>query len=163
MGMLLPLLLWPLAEIATFVAVGQVIGVGGVVLGLILGAMAGFAVLRRSGLRAADAIRRGSEIGDAQALGGAIDSAWMALAGALLIIPGFLSDIAALALLSAPIRRWLVRQGRRPIAMSRFNVQFSSTAYNFTQAGTEPAAPVIDGEFHEVGTKEIGKEPNRQA
>jgi UPF0716 protein FxsA len=156
MGRLLPLFLWPLAEIAAFVVIGGTIGVGGVILAVIAGGFAGVAVLRRSGARAVDALHHGSQGASGPAAEAAMDGAWMALAGALLIIPGFISDAVALALLLPPVRRWLVRNGRRPIAMSGINISVGGFGWRQEPGRRAPdGAPVIDGEFHKIGEREI--------
>lgn len=175
MGRLITVFLWPLAEIIAFVEVGHVIGLAGVLLAIVLGAAAGMSVLRRSGLRALAALQRGAAGNDPQALDEAAEDGWMALAGALLIIPGFVSDVVALLLLIPAVRRWLVRNGRKPMIMGSMRMgssrmgsgrmagggfTFSSGfGNNSNQPPERGDAPVIDGEFHEVGTREIENGP----
>jgi UPF0716 protein FxsA len=95
----------PLAEIAGFVVVGRWIGVLGV-LALVLGA----AVLGGAILRGRVAVLRSTMRGrgGVAALGAVADEALLAIGAVLLVIPGFLSDLAALPLLLPPLRRMLV-------------------------------------------------------
>ncbi|HTH97709.1 MAG TPA: FxsA family protein [Stellaceae bacterium] len=170
MGRLITVFLWPLAEIIAFVEVGHVIGLAGVLLAIVLGVAAGMSVLRRSGLRALAALQRGAAGNDPQALDEAAEDGWMALAGALLIIPGFVSDVVALLLLMPAVRRWLVRNGRKPMIMGSMRMGSGRMAgggftfrsgfgSNFGKPPESHDAPVIDGEFHEVGTREIENGP----
>ena len=102
---LFPLLLlaWPLAEIATFVIVGREIGVLSTiglilltgVVGVILLRIQGFGVLRRAQAEI-DAGRDPSrEIAN---------GAMILVAGILLLLPGFLTDILGILLFIPPVR-----------------------------------------------------------
>ena len=98
---------------------------------LILGAAAGIAVLRQERLAVLTRLRR--SLGAGQPLVPELfDSALRAAAGILLIVPGFLSDAAALALLSPPLRRMLLRRWRA----------------RFGQAASGPV--VIDGSYRRI-------------
>ncbi len=106
---------WPAAEIATFIAVARWIGLLGAVAGVVLSGMAGMALLRAQGL---DTARRAqSQIARGQMpVIELFDAACLALAGLLLLLPGFVTDLAALPLLLPPVRRLLRRllAGRFP-------------------------------------------------
>ena len=104
----LGLLLLPLAEVAAFLLVASLIGFGGAILLLILISLAGLAVLRRSG--SAVAVRRagGDPAGVAASrLAGRDGSS--AVAGILLLLPGFITGVAGAVLLQASSRQWLLR------------------------------------------------------
>jgi UPF0716 protein FxsA len=97
-----------LAEIATFILVGKAIGVlptlGLVLLGIVTGVM----LLRRQGvatLRQIQAEIRANGM-PARALA---EGATKAVAALLLILPGFLSDLFALALFVPPIRSRILK------------------------------------------------------
>jgi UPF0716 protein FxsA len=106
------------AELAVLIEAGSHLGAGGILLALLAGVVAGSLVLRAV---ATAAIRRPAGQGSPGA-GGApavatvlpgrpgAETALVVLAGVLLILPGFLSDVAALVLLLPPLRR---RLGRR--------------------------------------------------
>lgn len=95
----------PLAEIAGFVLVGRWLGLWAV-LALVLGA--GF--LGAAILRGRVSVLRGTMRGRGgiAALGAVADEALLAVGAVLLVVPGFLSDLAALPLLVPPMRRAIV-------------------------------------------------------
>lgn len=117
-------LLWPLAEIAGFVLVGREIGVlatiGLIILSGILGAILlrvqGFGVLRRAQAE----IDAGRDPGRELANG-----AMILIAGILLLLPGFITDIVGLLLFIPPVREavWRLIKGRIRVVGS-----FGSTA-----------------------------------
>jgi UPF0716 protein FxsA len=97
----------PLAEIATFILVGQLIGLGPTLLGVVVSAVLGVLLMRSLGQSTLATLRRvagerrfaGREIADTVLLG---------FAAALLIVPGYLSDIVAILLLIPPVRALLL-------------------------------------------------------
>ena len=97
-----------LLEIAGFVILGQRIGVWGVLGLVLLGAGMGILLLRAGGGAALIEVRRamaqGRDPGPAIARGG-----FRMLAGLLLLLPGFFSDLAAIALLLPPVQRGVLR------------------------------------------------------
>ena len=99
----------PFLEIAGFVWIGAKLGVA-LTLAWVIGAMvAGFLLLRHTGLQAVGRLRaalaEGKEPGHS-----IIDAACFAAAAILLIIPGFVSDALALILLLPATRHWLLRR-----------------------------------------------------
>jgi len=109
-------LLLPVLELATLIAVGTWLGFWPTLALLLVGAAAGVLVLRHVGTTAIRRLRAGAPGGvpGVPAAAGvprpAADPALVVVAGALLIVPGFLSDAAGLALLVPPVRRLLVRR-----------------------------------------------------
>ena len=105
----LPLLLiaWPIAEIATFVWVGGYLGVINTVGLVLLSAFGGLALFRYVGfglLRRVQAELSGGRMPTGTLLEGFI----VLVAGVLLILPGFLSDVLAFLLLFSPVRRLII-------------------------------------------------------
>lgn len=92
----------PLLELVLLIAVGRAIGVLATLALLAAGALAGGTILYRAGARAA---RRFSG-GDGLAAPAAA-AALLVPAGLLLLLPGFLSDLAGLVLLVPAVRRAL--------------------------------------------------------
>ncbi len=140
---LILLLAYPLVEIAGFVLVGGWIGVLPTLGLVVLSAVLGVVVLRRQARVAGQDLR-----GSLQGIRGPVitlaDGALVALGAMLLIVPGFFSDLAALPLLIAPLRRAL-------IAALAGRVQ----ARQRTPGPTATAnATIIDGTFYEVDTDE---------
>jgi UPF0716 protein FxsA len=104
----LVLIAWPIAEIATFAWVGGRIGVINTV-GLVLAAgFAGLILLRVQGLAIARRLQAELVAGRMPA-GGMLEAAFVLLAALLLLLPGFLSDVLAFLLLFAPVRRAIIR------------------------------------------------------
>lgn len=131
---LLTIIALPVAEIAFFVKVAGLIGILPAILAAILAGMGGLALLRRQGLQTAARAQRSFEKGELP-VEQVFDGVCLLVAGALLLLPGFLGDIVALALLLPPVRmvlrRWL---GRHLVP----------------RPPREPGPPVIEVEFREV-------------
>ncbi len=114
----------------------------------------GLGILRTAGLRVsvgvAQAVRRGEVPAAA-----AIDGALIAIAGALLLLPGFISDGIGLFLLLPPfrilVRRWLVLRGSKAVfsvfAGQRPRPKSSSAEHNSFE---DAAHTVIDVEAVDV-------------
>ncbi len=105
----LPLLLvaWPIAEIATLIWVGGHLGVLNTVGLVLLAAFGGLALFRYVGfglLRRVQAELSGGRM----PAGALLESSVVLVAGMLLILPGFLSDVLAFLLLFAPVRRLII-------------------------------------------------------
>lgn len=127
MPVLIAVLALPMLEIALFIIVGGWIGVGATLALVAAAGVAGAVVLRRTGLAAARRMRRPAG-GLAAALLPVAEDAALLTAGVLLIVPGFLTDAVALALLVPPLRRaaigWLAARvvAARPPAPARHMV-----------------------------------------
>ncbi len=93
----------PVVEIALFVKSAQWIGVLPTIALAIAAGMAGVALLRRQGLDTMFRARAQMDRGEVP-VAEAFDGICLAFAGALLFLPGFFSDIVALALLLPPVR-----------------------------------------------------------
>lgn len=102
---------YPLAEILTFWGVAALIGWGWALLVIVLGVPAGWALIRNAGAEAT----RGR--GDwALVLG---------VAGVLVMIPGFLTDLAALVLLLPAVHRPLGTRLRAWVRVSPIRMGFA--------------------------------------
>lgn len=110
-------LLWlfvalPIIEIALFIQVGGLIGVWATLGLVVLAAVLGMAVIRSQGTHAwLQAQRSLAELRDPSRP--IAHGMMQILAGALLIVPGFLTDIIALLLLIAPVRDLIMRRATR--------------------------------------------------
>ena len=106
---IIAILLLPAAEIAAFVLVATLIGVTGALLLMLTTTLAGILVLRQAGrgriARFRVAVSQAEMTGfEANRVG-----VLTVLAGLLLILPGFLTDLVGIALLIGPVRRWCGR------------------------------------------------------
>lgn len=101
--MFLIFLLVPLIEIAFFVLIGQAIGLVPTLVGVLITALIGAFVLRVQGVSLLNEIR--STMGRGQLPGRAIAEAMMVgVAGLLLLLPGYFSDLLGILLLLPPVR-----------------------------------------------------------
>ena len=118
---LLLILLFPLAEIATFIFVGGAIGITRTLALVIASSAIGLIMLRDAGaVTALKLQRRTANPAAILAEGGA-----RILAGLLLLIPGFLTDIAAGLILIPAIRRLaLARVGKKAPASGQGTADF---------------------------------------
>ncbi len=139
---LIALLCLPLIEIAVLISVGSSIGVLPTIALVILTGFLGSFLLPAQGFTAFSKLRREMESGrapDAQLA----DAAMIVLAGVMLIIPGFVSDLVGIALFIPFIRRLIVKTlaGRvqvvRPNARYRDNVvDLDADEYHRTDPAT---------------------------
>ena len=131
----------PLIEIAVFIEVGGRIGLWSTLAMIFATAAVGTALLRYQGLSVLADARGAMERGElpVRAL---LDGVCLVIAGALLLTPGFVTDLAGALLLITPIRRLLQAGALRWIAA---NTQLSATM----TAGQGSGASVIEGEFVE--------------
>lgn len=141
-------------EIASLLIVGSWIGVGWTLLLLLGGFVLGLLLIGRGGREAMSAVNqaaRSRQVADDAVSGGFLT----VVAGVLLMIPGFLSDLAALALLLPPVRT-LVRRRMRAWA-ERSSAQVRVVHLGGVRPGTWAAAPgsrmggtVVDGTVVDV-------------
>ena len=131
----------PLIEIAVFIEVGGRIGLWPTLAMIFATAAMGTALLRYQGLSVLADARGSMERGElpVRAL---LDGVCLVIAGALLLTPGFVTDLAGGLLLITPIRRllqagslrWIAAHGQLGAAM---------------KTGRGSGASVIEGEFVE--------------
>ena len=120
-----------LIEAFLALAVGSWLGPGPTLLLLALGAVVGIAVLRTEQFSLLSGLHHSLAAGE-PLVPGLLDASLRGAAGLLLIIPGFVSDLAALGLLIPQLRRGIVRR-------------------LWGWLGTEPAASVvIEGSYRKV-------------
>lgn len=93
----------PLVEIAFFVVIGNTIGLWPTLAGVLVTAVAGSLILRWQGLQLLNEIR--SSMGQGRLPARALADAMMvAIAGVLLLTPGYFSDLIGILLLLPPVR-----------------------------------------------------------
>lgn len=105
---ILTILLLPIVEIAIFIKVGQIIGLLPTLALVIGAAILGGLVLRQQGLSVLTQMR--GNVASGQMPGRTIaDAMMLGLAAVLLVLPGFFTDVLALALLLPPVRGWIYK------------------------------------------------------
>lgn len=102
----LSLIVYPFLEIAMFIWVGGKIGILATIGSIILAVILGIAVLRWQGLGLVTQTRAQLARGEVPAHNIA-NGVMLAIAGLLLLLPGFLSDIAAFLLLIPFVRQFI--------------------------------------------------------
>ncbi len=135
-------------EIAVFVEVGDQIGLWPTLSAVFLTAVAGVALLRQQGLailqRAMKNLERGrfpvSEV---------FDGLCLLMAGAFLLVPGFVTDGAGLLLFFPPIRASLGRFIQRHLAKSeRPGTGGGKTNHSWTDVSDIES--IIDGDYQDI-------------
>lgn len=103
----------PIVELFVIVKTGQAIGVVNTIAVIIVVALLGTALVKREGVKVWGRFVQQVQAGQVPSKEIA-DGVCLLLAGALLIAPGFISDVAALLLLFPPtralFRRWLLKR-----------------------------------------------------
>ncbi len=139
MPVLLILVFVMFAEIAAFAAVGRALGVMATLALTVAAMLTGAALLRYLGVgslrRAEASLTRGEN-----PIGDVFDAACIALAGVLLILPGFITDILALMLLIRPLRR-----GVGGLLWRRLQASPNVRVWTHRDGAT-----VVEGEYTEV-------------
>lgn len=146
MWLLLAFIAVPMIEIALFIQVGGFIGVWWTLLIVLLTAITGSYLVRNQGLREISNLQRSfSELQDpTEPLA---NGAMILFAGALLLTPGFFTDIVGLSLLVPGVRRAAFIWGKSKIKVKNFEMGQGS-AQNQPPSGDR----IIDGDFEEVTT-----------
>jgi UPF0716 protein FxsA len=170
LGLFLIFIAVPLIEIAILIKVGQWIGFWWTFLIVILTAIAGTYVIHTQGLqvmrRAMDSVSKGQA-----PIAPIVDGSFLMIAGALLLAPGLLTDLAGLLLLIPIIRdrvsRWSLK---KLLTVGKFNHQtFDANPHNAKHppkspdanaSGQHPEGPIIEGEFERIDERTV--DPKRQ-
>jgi UPF0716 protein FxsA len=165
----LALIALPVLELALLIKTGQAIGFWAT-LGLLLAAgVLGAMIMSHQGISVARKTREAIALGRPP-VGPVLDGAFLLLAGALLISPGFLTDVLALALLVPPVRRKMARWCVRSL-VERAHVQArmyeARSQRRPGSSGQPPTAggpvdgPLIEGEFERLGEKARTPHPGK--
>lgn len=129
------------AEIWVFIKAGEAFGAWVVILAVIAAMFAGAAVIRRQGIRTLNGLQAALNGGSLQEVNAA-DAAFIYVAGLFLLLPGFISDAAGIALLIPPVRRMIRDRLRRHVVVAEAQVWAD---------GRQRQAPrIIEGEAVEV-------------
>ena len=155
---LIALILVPLAEIATFIEVGGLIGAGPTLLLVVIFALLGIFIIRQQGfqtLRKTQAALERGETPMAQMLDGGL----LVMAGLLMIVPGLLTDAAGLLLLIPAIRR---RLGRRVVQRAFMRMDTGAHPGGPGSRRADGAGPIIEAEAWVVEEdEEAGEEEGK--
>jgi len=98
----------PLVEIYFLIEIGDVIGAGFTIFMVVLTALIGAALVRYQGFTTL-ARAQNEMLNNRMPAMEVIEGALLLLAGALLMIPGFVTDALGFLLLIPPLRQWMVQ------------------------------------------------------
>ena len=135
----------PMIEIALFIQVGGFIGIWWTLLIVLATAITGSYLVRNQGLREIANLQRSfSDLDDpTEPLA---NGAMILFAGALLLTPGFFTDIVGLSLLVPAVRRAAFLWAKSRVKVQSFTMGQQGPAHH----RATPDDRVIDGEFEEV-------------
>jgi UPF0716 protein FxsA len=147
---------WPIAEIAVFVKMGHAIGWAGAILLTIVTAVLGGYLMQIQGIAAMNRLLESADKGEPP-VGPVLDGIGIFTAGVLLLLPGFLTDVAGLLLFIPPLRRRLIswvltrpgRQAGRQTAGRPGSDGFKPRPGQ-GQRGFRRSENVVDAEFETV-------------
>jgi len=150
-------LMVPIVEIAIFIGVGQAIGLWPTLLGVVITALIGSVLIRVQGLSLIRDIQRLMAAGVLPARQIA-DGLILAIAGALLLTPGYFTDLVGFLLLVPPVRTLIYQALKRRIgAAGGFGAAkagFSTPENEARQTGTQN----IDGDVVDLDQQSWRKE-----
>jgi UPF0716 protein FxsA len=109
------ILLLPVAEIATFILVATLIGLGWALALMLATTLAGVLVMRRAGRGRLAQFRVAVADSDVTGIEANTGGFLTVLAGVLLFLPGFITDLVGALLLIGPLRRWCGGRFRRVV------------------------------------------------
>ena len=145
----------PIIEIAVFIEIGGRVGLWPTLALIFATAAIGTALLRYQGLSVLADARGSVERGElpVRAL---LDGVCLVIAGALLLTPGFFTDLAGALLLISPIRhilqavalRWIAAHGSFTVSATMSTARDGSTTWS-KSSKRDGDASVIEGEFVE--------------
>lgn len=162
MWLLLAFVAIPMIEIALFIQVGGVIGLGWTLLIVLATALLGSYLVRSQGALAMAKIRQSlAELDDpTQPLA---EGAMILVSGALLLTPGFFTDAVGFALLMPPVRHAVFHWARKRVNVQSFAMGTGDPHRHGHPGASGSAGPasndIIDGEFTEV---DPAKRPTHQ-
>ncbi len=133
----------PVIEISLFIEVGNWIGLWPTIAIIFATALTGAVLVRHQGVATLTSAQQQLQQGEmpAEKVG---EGVLLAMAGVLLLTPGFLTDLCGLVLLVPPIRRHLAKKGWEKL-QARSTTRFS----NFGQGPFQspPNGETFDGQF----------------
>lgn len=144
--LLLPLffLLLPLAEIAGFILVGRRIGLLPTLSLVVLSGVAGIVLMRIQGFGVLTRLRQSGQDGRAPGKE-LLDAAMILIAGILLLIPGFISDVVGLALFLPPVRTFLWNRLMRNVVV--VDIGGMRPGHKQPQTGPQRTIDLDDNDF----------------
>lgn len=159
----------PLLEIAVFIQVGGVLGVWPTIAATIATALAGSILLRAQGLAALGRARAQMDRGELPARE-MFEGVCLVLAGALLLVPGFVTDAIGLLLFFPPFRELLrlliARHLAAKAARGEARIFVDGVEVDPRRGGRGPTggrgSGVIDGDYRDVSGDVPGQDASEE-
>ena len=151
MGRLL-ILIYPFAELWSLIELGVRYGAGVAVLWVLGAIAAGMLLLRvvgRVALTHLASAQREGRLSERLLM----DDLSLAFVAILLMIPGLVSDVMALLVAVAPLRRWLLRL---------LGLQQDASSPYFSSDSTAGQEDIIEGEFEDLSQGDSAAKPENQ-
>jgi UPF0716 protein FxsA len=152
----------PMLELLLLIKIGQEIGALPTVALVISTALTGAFIISRQSLtvvsRTLEALSEGRTPVEP-----AVDGLFLMVAGALLLTPGLITDVAALVLLVPPLRRLIARAAMR-WALRRTRAHIETFTADADPRGWRPSAEdgsVIEGEFERIDERPVRPQGKR--
>ena len=143
----------PLIEIAVFIEVGGLVGLGPTLIIVVLTAVIGTALLRRQGLATLNRARQQMDQGSLP-LAEIFDALCLLVAGAFLLTPGFVTDSIG-ALLLIPTFRLVLRRfiGARVQMANVHHPSHNPDGFGHNRTGP---GDIVDGDFTDITDNPTG-------
>ncbi len=134
----------PIAEIATFIRVGDIIGLWPTLGIIVLTAFLGTGLLRYQGMATLKTAQRSLDSGELP-LDSVIHGLFLLVAGLLLLTPGFITDLIGFLLFIPPLRLMIAQWALAKLKKSK-NVHIRGST-GFKPSSSSSKSPIIEGEF----------------
>ncbi|HBM87698.1 MAG: FxsA family protein [Parvibaculaceae bacterium] len=154
----LAFVLVPIAEIAVFIEVGGMIGLWATLGIVILTALLGTSLLRAQGLAAFGRAQAAMSEGRLP-VEEVVHGFCLVIAGALLLTPGFLTDIAGFLLFVHPLRLMLARAAMKWFAKNGTVHMHTNAGFGQRPPGSDPHGPTPDDTIVEGQAEEVTPHP----
>jgi UPF0716 protein FxsA len=154
---LLLFILIPIIEIAVFIQVGDLLGLGPTIAIVIITAVIGVNLLKQQGLKAWSDIQLKMTQGQIPALEMA-SAAQLLFAGGLLLTPGFVTDVVGFSLMVPAVRivvahflmrRWTIKASRFGQPADFNNTSQFDTSAMHKDTSQKQSSHTIEGEFED--------------
>lgn len=150
----------PIIEIVVLLKVGSLIGVLNTIGLVILTAFIGVNLLRQQGISTLAKAQHKVQTGELPARE-LVEGIFLAVGGALLLTPGFVTDVIGFCCLLPGIRHFIIGWGLRHISVRSYSAQYSTNSQHQSSSG--PRETIIDGEFErEDSGKHEDNSPERK-
>ncbi|MAZ68992.1 FxsA family protein [Porticoccus sp.] len=144
--LLLLFIVMPVVEMWLLITVGRQIGAWPTIGLVLLTAVVGVALLRAQGFATLFRARQKMDVGELPAMEMA-EAIVLAVCGALLLTPGFATDVLGFAGLTPPVRYWLVSRFVKNLVVARHQPPPARDPFSADQAPEKDRGKTLEGEF----------------